>query len=601
MALAFAQQPGASATGGSAAPRLDGLPLNVMPMPSSVQMGTARLPVTQNFAVTLEGYKEPRLDRAVDRFLRELSRQTGMPLAQRTGDSSKTVLSIRTDHASKEIQDLDEDESYTLQISNFGAKIHAANPLGAMHGLQTFLQLVEPAPLGGFSVPNLYIEDKPRYAWRGLMIDSCRHFIPLDATKRNLDGMEAVKMNVFHWHLSENQGFRVESKVYPKLQEMGSDGMYYTQAEVREVVEYARDRGIRVIPEFDIPGHSTAWFVGYPELASAPGPYTIERQWGIFDPAIDPTREETYKFLDKLLGEMTRLFPDHFFHIGGDEVNGKQWDANPKIQEFMHAHGIKNNDELQHYFNQRVMKILEKNRKTMVGWDEILAPGLPKDSVIQSWRGAKSMADAARLGYRSLLSSGYYLDYMFPASQHYAVDPMTEETASLSPEEKARILGGEACMWSEFTSPENLDSRIWPRTAAIAERLWSPAEVSDVDSLYRRMDAESARLEFLGLTHKSNYVAMLGRMAGSDNIAALRVLGDVAEPVKIYQREKTAREANIVQTSADPLNRMIDAAAPESEASRIFSKEVDELAGGGFKDEALEVGNSRATDGVEDE
>ena len=225
----------------------------------------------------------------------------------------------------------------------------------------------------------------------------------------------------------------------------------------------------------------------------------------------------------------------------------------------------------------------------MVGWDEILAPGLPKDSVIQSWRGAKSMADAARLGYRSLLSSGYYLDYMFPASQHYAVDPMTEETASLSPEEKARILGGEACMWSEFTSPENIDSRIWPRTAAIAERLWSPVEVSDVDSLYRRMDAESARLEFLGLTHKWNYVAMLGRMAGSENIAALQVLADVAEPVKIYQREKTAREANIVLTSADPLNRMIDAAAPESEASRVFSKEVDELVGGNFKDKVLEA------------
>ncbi len=592
--MASAQQPAATgsaapAAGASQAPRLDGLPLNLMPMPSSVQMGAARLPVTRNFAVTLEGYKEPRLDRAMDRFLRQLSRQTGMPIARRTDDSSKTVLNIHTDHASKEIQDLDEDESYTLQISNFGAKIHAANPLGAMHGLQTFLQLVEAAPPGGFSVPNLYIEDKPRYPWRGLMIDVCRHFIPLDAIKRNLDGMEAVKMNVFHWHLSENQGFRVESKVYPKLQEMGSDGMYYTQAEVRDVVEYARDRGIRVIPEFDIPGHSTAWFVGYPELASAPGPYTIERQWGIFDPAMDPTREETYKFLDKLLSEMTKLFPDHFFHIGGDEVNGRQWDGNPKIQEFMHAHGIKNNDELQHYFNQRVMKILEKNHKIMVGWDEILAPGLPKDSVIQSWRGAKSMADAARLGYRSLLSSGYYLDYMFPASQHYAVDPMTEETASLSPEEKARILGGEACMWSEFTSPENIDSRIWPRTAAIAERLWSPVEVSDVDSLYRRMDAESARLEFLGLTHKWNYVAMLGRMAGSENIAALQVLADVAEPVKIYQREKTAREANIVLTSADPLNRMIDAAAPESEASRVFSKEVDELVGGNFKDKVLEA------------
>ena len=150
------------------------------------------------------------------------------------------------------------------------------------------------------------------------MIDVSRHFIPLDVLKRNLDGMEAVKMNVFHWHLSENQGFRVESRRFPKLHELGSDGLYYTQDEIRELVAYARDRGVRVVPEFDMPGHSTAWFVGYPELASGSGPYSIERKWGIFDPAMDPTNEKTYKFLDDLVGEMVKLFPDHYFHIGGD-------------------------------------------------------------------------------------------------------------------------------------------------------------------------------------------------------------------------------------------------------------------------------------------
>ena len=181
-------------------------------------------------------------------------------------------------------------------------------------------------------MPAISIDDSPRFPWRGLMIDVSRHFIPLDVLKRNLDGMAAVKLNVFHWHLSDNQGFRVESKKFPKLHELGSDGLYYTQDEVRDLIAYARERGIRVVPEFDMPGHSTAWFVGYPELASGPGPYEIERKWGVFDPAMDPTREETYKFLDEFIGEMARLFPDQFFHIGGDEVNGKQWDANPKIQ-----------------------------------------------------------------------------------------------------------------------------------------------------------------------------------------------------------------------------------------------------------------------------
>ena len=195
----------------------------------------------------------------------------------------------------------------------------------------------------GFALPAVTIQDKPRFPWRGLMIDVSRHFIPLDVLKRNLDGMSAVKLNVFHWHLSDNQGFRVESKKFPQLQRMGSDGLFYTQDDVRDLIEYARERGIRVVPEFDMPGHSTAWFVGYPDLASAPGPYSVERKWGVLDPAMNPVENRTYKFLDEFIGEMANLFPDQFFHIGGDEVNGKQWDANPAIQEFMRSHDLKNN------------------------------------------------------------------------------------------------------------------------------------------------------------------------------------------------------------------------------------------------------------------
>ena len=448
-----------------------------------------------------------------------------------------------------------------------------------MRGLQTFLQLVEMTPQG-FAVPSVVIEDKPRFPWRGLMIDAGRHFMPVEVIKRNLDGMAAVKMNVFHWHLSENQGFRVESKRFPKLQEMGSDGLYYTQDQVRDVIAYARDRGIRVIPEFDMPGHSTAWFVGYPDLASAPGPYTIERKWGVFDPAMDPTRESTYKFLDAFIGEMAKLFPDQFFHIGGDEVNGKQWDANPKIQEFMRAHGLKNNADLQAYFNTRVQKIVAKHGKTMEGWDEILRPDLPKTIVIQSWRGQQSLADAARQGYRGLLSSGYYLDLMGSAASHYAVDPFADGAANLSDEEKQKILGGEACMWAEYVSPENIDSRIWPRTAAIAERLWSPQNVTDVNSMYARMDYVSQWLDAYGLTHRSNYVPMLERMTNGGDTAALKNLADVVEPVKGYAREQLAKTE---PTSQTPLNRVIDAARPESLAARNFNQLVDDFLAGKIK------------------
>ena len=557
--------------------------LNLMPMPASVQTKAGQLVVDSSFSVGISGHSDVRLQRAVERFLDSLRRQTGMPpLDMRVTDAAQARLVVHSEGANKAVQELGEDESYSLEVSPAGAKLDAATPIGIMRGLQTFLQLVQTTP-DGFAVPALAIQDKPRFPWRGLMIDVGRHFIPLDVVKRNLDGMAAVKLNVFHWHLSDNQGFRVESKKFPKLQRMGSDGLYYTQDEVRDLIAYAWDRGIRVVPEFDMPGHSTAWFVGYPELASGPGPYQIERKWGIFDPAMDPTQERTYRFLDGFVGEMAKLFPDQYFHIGGDEVNGKQWDTNPNIQTFMRAHGLKNNQDLQAYFNTRVQKIVSKHGKTMVGWDEILRPELPKDIVVQSWRGQDSLAAAAKQGYRGLLSFGYYIDLMWPAARHYAVEPLSGAAANLSPEEKQRILGGEACMWSEYVSPENIDSRIWPRTAAIAERLWSAQDVTDVNSMYQRLQKISQWLDWLGLTHNSSYEAMLRRIAGSSDISALRTFADVVEPVKDYTREEIAA---VEATSLSPLNRVIDAARPESATARRFANLVDALLAGRADPEA---------------
>src|SRR6266704_2332941 len=562
--------------------------LTLMPVPASVQSGTGSLRVDSSFSVALSGHTEPRLDRAVARFLRQLARQTALPLSLKPVKAAKATLVVQTDHASKEIQEVGEDESYVLEVGANGAKLTAPTVLGTLRGLQTFLQLVDVSP-DGFAAPSVTIQDKPRFPWRGLMIDSARHFIPLEVIRRNLDGMEAIKMNVFHWHLSENQGFRVESKKFPKLHEMGSDDLYYTQDEMRELIAYARDRGIRLVPEFDMPGHSTAWFVGHPELASGKGPYGIERRWGVFDPAMDPTNERVYKFLDEFIGEVARIFPDHYFHIGGDEVNGKEWDANPKIQAFMKAHGIKNNEALQAYFSGRVQKPVVRHGKTVIGWDEVLVPGVPKDIVIQSWRGQASLAQAAKQGYRGILSNGYYLDLGWSAARHYAVDPMSGDAANLSAEEKQRILGGESCMWAEYVSPENVDSRIWPRNAAIAERLWSPQEVRDPASMYARLDFVSARLEWLGLTHLTVSRHMLQRLAGSASaaeFAALRTLSDVIEPVKDYTRERTAPAE---PTSATPMNRVVDAVPLESAVARRFGELVDQFVASACHDAAVEA------------
>jgi hexosaminidase len=339
------------------------------------------------------------------------------------------------------------------------------------------------------------------------------------------------------------------------------------------VVAYARDRGIRVVPEFDMPGHTNSWLVGYPELASAPGPYSIGRTWGVYDGAMDPTREETYDFLDAFLAEMTQLFPDPYFHIGGDEVNGKQWGQSSSIQAFAKEHKLEGAGSLQVYFNQRIQKLLQKYGKIMVGWDEVLHPDLPTDTVVQSWRRQASLAEAASKGYRGILSAGYYLDHLSPASYHYGIDPLADAAQKLTPEEASRILGGEACMWAEYASAETVDSRIWPRAAAIAERLWSPREaIADVESMYARMEAVSRVLEWTGVRHRANYGPMLDRLAAGRPAESLRILADACEAQGLGPRARAMK-----YTSLTPLNRFVDAVRPESESVRALEQAASKV------------------------
>ena len=545
--------------------------LNLMPQPVKAEIGSGRLVIDGSFRVALDGYIEPRLEAVAARLTRRLSLQTGIPMpAGLEANPGKAALVLHCDHAGEAVQSVREDESYQLDVTAQQARLTAPTPVGVLRGAETFLQLVA-LDAQGFGAPAIHIVDRPRFPWRGLTIDVSRHWMPAEVLKRNMDAMATVKLNVLHLHLTDDQGFRIESKKYPKLQELGSDGHFYSQAEIAELLAYARDRGIRIVPEIEMPGHSTSWYVGYPGLASGPGPFQIERKWGIFDPTLDPTREETYEFLDGLIGEVAAVFPDEYLHVGGDEVNGKEWDTNPRILEFKKSHGMKDNADLQLYFNSRLLPIVQKHGKKMVGWDEIFHPGLPKDIVVHSWRGPESLAQTARLGYMSILSNGYYLDFALAPADYYRVDPLGGAAASLAPDQASRILGGEACMWSELVTPENVDSRIWPSTAAIAERFWSPREVTDVDSMYRRLAIVSRELDWVGLTHHSSLPLMLERLAGMQAPDALRTLADVLEPIKEYKRENS-RE----YTSLSAYNRLVDAARPASEKARVFSGMVDQ-------------------------
>jgi len=541
----------------------------LMPVPKEIlwESGTYRLDDT--FRINVAGEAGERTFKAATRALRRLSGRTGLFFDQDyiTGinQSPEAALELMC-YRPGELK-LGEDESYRLRVSSREMIIEAETELGLMHGLETWLQLLESDDEGYF-FPAVIIEDEPRFLWRGLMIDVCRHFQPVHVILQNIDAMAAMKMNVLHLHLSEDQGFRVESKAYPLLHEKGSDGLYFTQCQIREIVDYAAERGIRVVPEFDMPSHSTAWFVGYPELSSKDTSYAIERSWGVKDPGMNPASEFTYTFLDTFIAEMTTLFPDPYFHIGGDENNGKWWNENPDIVAFMDSMGFETTHELQSYFIKRVHDIVRKHKRIMVGWGEIYDPEMPQDVLIHFWGPRMNeMEEALLSGFKGIVSNGYYVDHFRSAEYHYLMDPVRPEyvTDTLA---ARNILGGEAASWAEFVTGELTGLRIWPRTAAIAERFWSPTHIRDVKDMYRRLEKTSLHLEELGLDHLKNRDMMLRRLAGQRDIEALHVLTGTVEPLEHYSRHRAVERKKYVQHA--PLTRLVDAAWSDAPDARNF-------------------------------
>jgi hexosaminidase len=492
--------------------------------------------------------------------------------------------------------ELGSDESYALSIARSGVRIRAHSEVGVMRAFATLLQLGRRTD-EGVSWPVGRIEDAPRFPWRGLMIDVARHFQSPEALRRQIDAMELVKLNVLHLHLSDAEAFRVESRLYPRLHEFASFGRYYTQDDIRALVAYAAERGVRLVPEFDLPGHSLAMIAAYPMLASAPPP---DPPWTLpvrRNAVIDPTREEVYDFLKALLGEMSGLFPDPYLHTGADEVNGVEWSENPAIAAFMKERGYGDADALQAYFSARMHTIVTGLGKTMIGWDEVYAPGLPDDVVVQSWTSSKMTGRAARAGHRVIVSAGYYLDWLTPSAALHSRDPldltahgMSEEaflrvrgtplerlvnerfrldpSLRLEPGEEARILGGEAAMWTELVTEEKLDAAVWPRAAAVADRLWSRSDVEAV-ALEDRLASVSVLLEAAGLRHRSAPAAMLARLA-PDGGAALTTLVEALEPVKFYAHNQEMRSGG--RAPPQSLTDLADALPPESLTARRFNR-----------------------------
>lgn len=566
--------------------------INVVPYPQNLELKSGQLHITPRFSIELLGIlKDQTLQAAANGFLRRLKARTLTYFEQESIllNKEQPLPTFRIKVKAKAEPLIGTDETYQLTIDSTSAVLNANTTLGALRGLETVLQLVQ-ADGQGFYLPAVKINDAPRFPWRGMMVDVARHFLPIDVLKRNIDAMASVKLNVLHLHLSDDEGFRVESKLFPKLHEMGSRGQYYSQEELRSLVHYAQEKGIMVYPEFDLPGHSTSWFAGYPELASAPGPYQPGHRYKIAPgssmneaikvimssatPTLDPSKESTYQFLEKFIAEMTTIFPSPYLHIGADENNGAAWKENPKIVQFMAQQGMKDVHQLQAYFVRRMHTLLKKYQRTTIGWEELYEAGLPRDVIVQVWGaiGANrpSPLQIAQQGNPTLISKGFYLDYFFPAYVHY-LNP------NIPSEVNTNILGGEAALWAELVDENSFETRAWPRAAAVAERLWSPEAVKDLDDLYRRLFVLSDRLEEAGLKHRLNTMLMLsGLCNGQDIQNPLRVLETLA-PARGYGRlmmQFLAPEPAKYQ--AVPLVDLPDLVSCDSEAAWQFRKVVEQ-------------------------
>ncbi|MFZ1694383.1 MAG: beta-N-acetylhexosaminidase, partial [Flavobacteriales bacterium] len=433
-------------------------------------------------------------------------------------------------------------EWHHLQVRPDGITITAPSEAGLFRGSRTLIQLLEQGRETG-TLPCLSITDWPRFQWRGMHLDASRHFWSVDFTKKYIDLLARYKMNSFHWHLTEDQGWRIEIKKYPKLTEVGAwrkgsqvgpyarlqydsipYGGFYTQEQIREVVAYAKARHINVVPEIEMPGHAMAALASYPHLGCTGGPYEVQRGWGVFEDVFCAGNDSVFTFLEDVLTEVMELFPSDIIHIGGDECPKDAWKKCGKCQARMKAHGLKDEHELQSWFIQRIEKFVNSKGRRIIGWDEILEGGLAPNAAVMSWRGTEGGISAARSGHYAVMSPGSHCYF-----DHYQGDPANEPLAfggyttlqkvysyepipaELKPEEHKFILGAQGNVWTEYIlTPEHVEYMAMPRMLALAEVLWTPKEKRDEKDFIRRLEEEFPKLEAKGVNaSKSLYQASI--------------------------------------------------------------------------------------------
>jgi len=516
--------------------------VSIIPEPVSVKLSNGVFTLPKN--VIIEAGSQPQLQQTIAFLRQRLSAATGSTITVTNPATSPTVsliLNRTTDAAIGE-------EGYRLSVTPKKITISANEPAGIFYGVQSLIQLFPPAiesstPVANtkWEAPTVEIMDYPRFGWRGLMFDVSRHFFTKEEVKQFIDQMVRYKFNVLHWHLADDEGWRIQIKAFPKLTEVGAwnvkkvgyfgtfaapaadeprnYGGFYTQDDIKEVVQYAKDRFVNVLPEIDVPGHSLAAVVSYPELSCTPEASTYKVRSGeeimdwskgappiaLIDNTLCPANEKVYDFLDKVLSEVAPLFPFEYIHMGGDECPKNYWEKTPAIKQLMQKEGLKTMEEVQSYFTKRLEKIVESKGKKFIGWDEILEGGLAPSAAVMSWRGMKGGIEAAKMGHEVVMSPTdfTYIDYM---QGDAIIEPRVYATLRLSkayqfepvPDgvDPKYIKGGQANLWTEqIYNMRHQQYMTWPRGWAIAESVWSPKEKKNWDNFFSRVENHFKRYD----------------------------------------------------------------------------------------------------------
>jgi len=552
--------------------------VNIIPKPVSIIKGEGGFTISHSTLITFDKGDSSAVKVAI--YLEGLLKKVGINTSchESLGDGGSAIR-----FTSVGAIDTLGNEGYELTVNKDGIIIKAKYANGYFYAIQTLRQLMPKgfnkadAQFSKLRVPAVSIVDKPRFKWRGMNFDCCRHFMSKEFVKRYIDLLAYHKMNIFHWHLTEDQGWRIEIKKYPKLTSVGAwrteaDGTvyggFYTQEDIKEVVTYAAERFINIVPEIEMPGHSVAALASYPQLSCTGVPIKVETNWGVFKDIYCVGNDSTFVFMQNVLDEVISLFPFQYIHIGGDEAPKYRWENCPKCQKRMKVEKLKNEEELQRYFISRIARYLETKNRRIIGWDEILDGGIPDLATVQSWRGFDGAKTAALAGVDAIVSptSHCYFDYPIENIDLQKVYSFEPVPSGLNPEQQKHIIGGECNMWSEYAPQEVVDAKMFPRTLAIAEVLWSPSANRDYKEFYDRVQNHYQRLDDLGVMYGpeqgsikfiSKNVFDLGLMEieiikGQNNLEVYFTI-DGSEPTKSskhYTKKFRINETSLIRAAA---------------------------------------------------